>query len=370
MTVNPTPLITNIGPLVKAPANASRLFGTIDEALLQPIGEIQLAASSEHDYIYNLAFKIQKICYDLNYCTSNSFHLKESKDYFERLLPKLARFNSFVEIGCGQGEFIEYLKGLGFDAIGFDPVLKQPTNYLSNQLWTLSNERVFIPTIDSTNTLYIMRCVLPHIPEPYSFLDSIFEHHPNAGVLIEFQRRDWIEQNKVWPQISHDHVNIFSESDFQHRYSVLASGIFSNNEWAYILLTERLRPRATRVELMNINDKFEKIFKTREEELAHLNEINRPIAIYGAAGKGIVFGHALIDAGLYNVCAIDADKNRQGLYMDSSGIRVLGLEEAMNNLPKNSIIAVMNPNHLVSVSEYYNQKFDVACIGQLTKIIN
>ena len=367
--MDPTPLIVNIGPLIKAPANASRLFETIDEALLQPIGEIQLAASSEHEYVYNLAFKISQIRYDLNYCTSDTFHFNESKDYFERLLPKLVRFNSFVEIGCGQGEFIEYLRDLGFDAVGFDPVLKQPTDYLVNQLWTLSNERVFIPTIDSANTLYIMRCVLPHIPEPYSFLDSIFEHHPNAGVLIEFQRRDWIEQNKVWSQISHDHVNIFSEGDFKNHYSVLASGIFSNNEWAYILLTKRIKPRV-KVELMNNNDEFEKIFKTREEELAHLNEINRPIAIYGAAGKGIVFGFTLIDAGFNNVYAIDADKNRQGKHMDSSGIKVLGLEEAINNLPKNSIIAVMNPNHLASVSEYFNQKFDVACIGQLTKIIN
>ena len=124
------------------------------------------------------------------------------------------------------------------------------------------------------------------------------------------------------------------------------------------------------VEVMSINDRFEKLFVTREEELAHLNELDRPIAIYGAAGKGIVFGHALIDSGLFNVCAIDADKNRHGRYMDSSGIRVLGLEEAIKNLPKNSIIAVMNPNHLVSVSEYYNQQFDVACIGQLTKIIH
>lgn len=367
--MKPMPLITNIGPLMKAPANASRLFETIDEALRQPIGKIQLAASSEHDYIYNLAFNISQISYDLNYCTSDVFHLKESKDYFERLLPTLARFNSFVEIGCGQGEFIEYLKGLGFDAVGFDPVLKQPTKYLFNQFWTFSNERDLMPTIDSLNTLYIMRCVLPHIPEPYSFLDSIFEQHPNAGVLIEFQRRDWIEQNKVWPQISHDHVNVFSEGDFKHRYSVLTSGIFSNNEWAYILVTKRLRP-CEGVESMNINNEFENIFKTREEELIHLNEIDRPIAIYGAAGKGIVFGYTLIDAGFHNVCAIDVDKNRQGKYMDSSGIRVLGLEQAISNLPKNSIIVVMNPNHLAFVSEYYNQKFDVACIGHLTKVVN
>jgi SAM-dependent methyltransferase len=203
------PRIKNIGPLMKVPANASRLFETIDESIRQPIGEIQLAASSEHEYIVNLAFNISKIRYDLNYCTSNKFHLEESKVYFKRLLPKLAGFNSFVEIGCGQGEFIECLKGLGFDAVGFDPTLKQSTNYLFSQLWTLSNERDFIPNIDSLNTLYIMRCVLPHIPEPYSFLDSIFEQHPNAGVLIEFQRRDYIEQNKVWPQISHDSVWVF-----------------------------------------------------------------------------------------------------------------------------------------------------------------
>jgi hypothetical protein len=359
----------NIGPLIKAPANASRLFETIDEALCQPIGEIQLSTSSEYEYIYNSAFDIEQIRYDLNYCTSNLFHFKESKDYFEKLLPKLGSFSSIVEIGCGQGEFVEYLNRSGFNAVGFDPVLKQPKKYLFNQLWTLSNEREIIPNIEALRTLYIMRCVLPHISEPFSFLDSIFEQHPNAGILIEFQRREWIEQNRVWPQISHDHVNIFSESDFRGRYTVLASGVFSNSEWVYVLFT-RNQSNPLKSEPIETNGGFEKIFKVREAELSHLNELDRPIAIYGAAGKGIVFGYSLIDAGCHNVYAIDVDKNRQGLYMDSSGIRVLSLEEAMLNLPKSSIIVVMNPNHLVSVSEFYRNRIEVACIGRLIKLAN
>ena len=49
--VNLTPVIKNIGPSIKVPANASRLFETIDEALRQPIGEIQIGARSDREYI-------------------------------------------------------------------------------------------------------------------------------------------------------------------------------------------------------------------------------------------------------------------------------------------------------------------------------
>lgn len=88
-----------------------------------------------------------------------------------------------------------------------------------------------------------MRCVLPHIEKPFDFLDSIFELNHEAGVLIEFQRRKWIEENHVWSNISHDHVNIFSEEDFDCKYNVIRSNTFANEEWAYILLTKKVPPQ-------------------------------------------------------------------------------------------------------------------------------
>ena len=84
--------------------------------------------------------------------------------------------------------------------------------------------------------LYVMRCVLPHIQRPWEFLGEIAESAPRALVLVEFQRLEWIIENKIWHQLSHDHIYLFSLEDFSSRYKIHESGSFSNGEWGWVLL--------------------------------------------------------------------------------------------------------------------------------------
>ena len=355
--------MVQIGPRIMVPANSSRLFSTSSEALEQPLGAVQLISADNLGYLSNSAFDSAKIRYDLNYCTSNIFHFFESKIYIRDLLPKLSDFTNVLEIGCGQGEFVEFLSTLGFNTFGFDPVIRKTSGNLFDCLWTIENESLHVPQIAGEPTLYLMRCVLPHIPNPFVFLDSIFDFSPNSAVLVEFQRREWIHENGIWPQISHDHVNIFSVSDFSSSYQVLNSGIFAEGEWAYVLLKKMNFVKEIYSE--SFESHFDSIFEIRDRDLSFLAEQRKRIAIYGAAGKGIVFGYTLYQAGIGEVLAIDDDQNRHGLFMDGSGIMVLPAEEAFSKLERGSLIVVMNPNHLSKATKLFQDKFSVKSIGKL-----
>jgi len=102
--------------------------------------------------------------------------------YFEnQILPYLLRpaGSRIIDIGCGQGEFVEFLRGIGFAAEGFDPVRQDSATYFHPRLWSPG---------EAEADLYIMRCVLPHIPEQWAFLAKLVEASPGCRVLVEFQQ--------------------------------------------------------------------------------------------------------------------------------------------------------------------------------------
>jgi hypothetical protein len=355
--------------IAELPANASRLFKTCDEAKTQSLGKLELDIHPNGHHVFNKSFDISKINYDLNYNTENTFHFQQTLEYFPGLSKFLTKFSRFTEIGCGQGEFVEYLRSNGFNAFGYDPVLRESNKYLFNIEWSLGEEENLKSEMVMSNTLYIMRCVLPHISDPFKFLDNIFEEYPDSAILIEFQNKEWIEQKKLWPQISHDHVNIFSKRDFEKRYTILNSGDFSNYEWTYVLLQRKIQSfsYSGEGEFLSKLLKMEDIFETRKKEISLLQATDRPIVIFGAAGKGIVAGFTLINEGVNVIYAIDGNVKHQGLYMECSGIRVITEAETKAKLSSKTIILIANPNHIQYVSKLYAGKFTLAIMGKITQ---
>ena len=357
-----------IGPKIEVPANASRLFKTHNEAVSQPIASVQLAISIENPFIFNLSFSPTEVIYDFNYCTVEPFHFKQSLSYFDEILEFTSKFDVFIEIGCGQGEFVRFLTSKGITAYGFDPVLRNPNDFLFDELWSIENEQHLINYAPGSRIMYVMRCVLPHIQEPFTFLDRIFENSPKAGVLLEFQRREWIENYNVWTQISHDHVNIFSAEDFSRRYEVVTKINFSNDEWVYILITQKNEGESSNLLTLPSYTGFDKLFSIRENEISLLSSSGRSIAVYGAAGKGIVLAFSLKKAGVRDLVAIDSDPSRRNLFMEASGIKIVESEKLKEELESKPLILVANPNHFSYVSGlFYNQ--DVLCIGRVGEVL-
>jgi hypothetical protein len=103
-----------LSTVIQVPANSSRLFKTEDEAIGQPKGFIQLETVANEGYLTNILFSPDLIRYDSNYCTSNPFQDLQAKSYMFDLKNVFQNFSRVIEIGCGQGEFVSYLRHIGF----------------------------------------------------------------------------------------------------------------------------------------------------------------------------------------------------------------------------------------------------------------
>ena len=171
-----------IGSPLETPANGARIFPDRNEALRQPNGTVQFAWNEQDPFLYNELYDETLIYFDENYCTVatdiQGLVSVPSLNHLPHILERhLAPNPVIIDIGCGQGEFVEALRDRGLDAIGYDPVVRRSETFLHPEYWSPHE-----PPAD----LYVMRCVLPHIPAPWKFLKSISESSPNALVLAEF----------------------------------------------------------------------------------------------------------------------------------------------------------------------------------------
>ena len=342
----------SLSPKFNVPANSSRFFENYSEAVAQPTGKIHLVWNQNDEIVVNQEFASSLVKYDSAYCTSVSAlgakYSIPTFTYIEQVLKFVRESPVVVDIGCGQGEFVCELRSRGINAIGFDPVVRSINPFLHSKYWETS---------DTPGDLYVMRCVLPHIQNPWEFLTKIANSSPQALVLIEFQSLEWILEHKIWYQVSHDHVNLFSISDFYKRYRVVDSGTFSNGEWGWVLINPSDFRTPGSVISESYNQRFEELFAEKEVFLGNLAAIDRPIAIWGAAGKGIVLAYAC-----FSVCtqifAIDADSHRWGRFLEASGTEVFS-PSAVATLEKDSLVLVCNPNHLLEVKSFIGTDFEV-----------
>jgi len=344
-------VFVDLGSSIAVPANASRFFKDSAEAISVPTAVIQLAI--EDGLLFNRCFDQELIIYDDQYCTTvsalNIGYTLPILAYLDSVLDKFESPPRIIDIGCGQGELINHLRERNFEAFGFDPVSRTDSEFIAKSLWTPK---------DASADLFILRCVLPHISSPWDFLDNLFLANPKAKVLIEYQRIEWVVQERVWYQLNHDHVNLFQLENFEKRYGVVLSGDFSNGEWQWVLVEANVIIEGRADVTPNWLPRILNLINDREEFLRMIVMLDKRIVIWGAAGKGIVLAHA-ISTVRTDFEVTDADSNRWGYFLEGSGKEVKRPEDIRENLDINSLILVANPNHLSQVQEYLGPAAEV-----------
>lgn len=326
----------------KSPANSSRAFLTHAEAVSQPEALINLVFSSKYGFVFNSKFNSSLIRHDDAYNTSDVFHLDESMQYLQPLIDSMP-LDLIVDIGCGQGELVKKLESKGLKALGFDPTLREPSSVLLKKYFDSDDLR----ERKTDSILFILRCVLPHIQNPFHFVDNLMKDFPNSKVLIEFQDLDYLLDNNLWLNISHDHVNYFNHASFRHKYQVLCSGSFAGGEWGFTLLNGKVE-NSFRIEFQSrflLSNKFKKIRKFKRSQLLKMAMINDYMYIYGAAGKGTQLCHELSSLGYQSLKVIDQNEKKHNFFLESSGYQIISISTARENLTDDSVILVLNPRH-------------------------
>ena len=316
---------------VLVPGNASRYFDDPVAAAAQPRGRLGIAVSNA-GHVYNALFAPELIRYDASYlttsCDISGAGWLPTLEYLPSVL-KHWKGNppSVCDVGCGQGEFVAALRARGVDAVGFDPVLRAPGEHLHQDYWTPQDPR-------GDADLMVMRCVLPHISDPWAWLQTAASRPRH--VLIEYQRIEWLVEQSVWYGLNHDHVNYFRLRDFATRHRVVDSGRFADGEWAWVLI----QIGGDDVAYGPVDDDdgemgdspllgVSSLAQSRVATTERLRAAERPVVLWGAAGKGVVAADALRRSEVLVRAAVDLDANKWGKSLESSAVCVVSPDQLL-----------------------------------------
>jgi len=172
-----------------------------------------------------------------------------------RIIRKVLRKNKLckgkiLEIGCGKGVVVEYLRGQKIDCYGVELGDVKPHSTVARFIYT-STDAFALPRDfrDSVDTIMVLD-VLEHLENPANFIDTVLSSFKNAsGVLVTVPARQ-----ELWTNYDtyNGHYRRYSLKDINNqsneRLSVQEAGYFNHILYPFFLAIARLiRKRGTEI---------------------------------------------------------------------------------------------------------------------------
>ncbi|MBB4063943.1 class I SAM-dependent methyltransferase [Gellertiella hungarica] len=335
---------------------------TEEEARAFPVARLRICQCRNCDFVWNADFDADVIRYDSSYNNSvqaSGVYRAHQSAMAEKILARPGTFNC-VDIGCGEGEFLEELARSGRvgKAIGFDPAFKghpgmHPAVSVRTHYFTEETARALPDDIH----VVCSRHTIEHIPEPAPFIEAIagYVRARNLPLYLETPDVDWILRNKAFEDFFYEHCSLFSPRSMTlllKRYgldcrveAVYGGQYMWVEAWPAEEVKDVLPPAPADIPA---HDGISEVLAYWENRLSDLRR-DGPVAIWGGASKGVTF--SLLVPGVD--MAIDLNPAKQGCYMPVSATPILPPEEALARGVRS--IVVMNPNYHAEIEARLNQ---------------
>jgi SAM-dependent methyltransferase len=350
------------------PTNSCLLLDA-DEAVAYPRGEMRLAFCRSCGFLGNVAFDPALSEYSSRYEETQGYSAR-----FVEFATGLARHwvdkyglagSTAVEIGCGKGEFLEYLidAGLGH-ATGIDPGL-HPERLRPDLAGRITARTAFYDAgygpLDADAV--ICRHTLEHIPDVARFVRDIragIGDRTDTIVLFELPDvRRILDEVAFW-DVYYEHCSYFSAGSLARLFRSSGFEVLHVErvyDDQYLVLEARPSTVPAAGEPLPIEDDLEQLAKgTRlyeegfartlsgwRDRLAALAREGGTAVIWGSGSKGVSF---LTNLGMDDAvrAAVDINPFRQGKAMIGTGHLIVGPDALADIQPQ--LVIAMNPIYL------------------------
>lgn len=330
------------------PAMQNKLFSSRAGALAAPSAVLELC-QDETGLVFNRCFNPAVVSYDDSYQNDQGYslqfrkHLDAACDLCSRYLT--SNEGLVVDVGCGKGGFVELLRGMGINAIGYDNAYQGSSPYIRKSFFSVDSH--------DKGDLLTLRHVLEHIPSPWEFLAGIAAANDYKGLLyIEVPDLEWILEHRAYFDLFHEHANYFRVDDFTRRFGngvIFQSRSFGGQYLSIVISLEYLRDcgnsSVPSESDPGLRTAFDRLSEYEAKTYASLTNRHK-IVVWGAAAKGVVFASKAPPAIKSIITyAIDINPGKQGQFMPISGVEVLDPATGVSMLDPSSLVVVMNPNY-------------------------
>ncbi len=347
-----------------APVLCNVLWSTRAEALEAARAPIRLGYCEACEFVYNLAFDPSVVEYSVGY--ENSLHCSPHFQHYafelvDELIERYGlRNKDIVEIGCGQGEFLNLLCRRGRNrGVGFDPSFhEQPGVELAVDV---SIKRAHFTENQARRSADLICCrhVLEHIARPLEMLSEVrrsVDDNVNALVFFEVPNGLWtLEELGIW-DIIYEHCSYFVPVSLRRLFERAGFEVLNARaRYGGQFITIEARPSIGRphhhkvaecgTTISNAVDSFagvyERMVSAWQSRLRSLAARGERVAVWGAGSKGVSFLNVMQVS--YDEVPIVVDLNPQKhlKYVAGTGQKVIAPDTLMDHRPTS--IIVMNP---------------------------
>ncbi len=349
--------------LDRAPVFCNVLWRRREDALGAARAAIRLAWCPACGLHYNVAFEPERMGYSPAY--ENSLHFSPRfRAYAERLADGLVdkydlRGKHVVEIGCGQGEFLELLAQKGDNrCVGFDP------SYDVDRATTADRRRVTIRReaygpqhANEPADLVCCRHVLEHIAQPREFLGQVRRAvGDRLDTVVFFEVPDahyTLRDMGVW-DIIYEHCSYFTASSLWHVFArsgfspTVVAGAY-DGQFLTIESTPasgpvlRQPPDFDSAEplVLAFAEAYRAKLRVWRQRLDAWSRDAARVVVWGGGSKGVTFLNTL-DVG-HDVVkyVVDLNPNKQGQFVTGTGQEIVSPQSLAAYAP--DVIVIMNP---------------------------
>ena len=313
------------------------------DALNAPRGDIELAYCRNCGHTFNRLFQDELTEYSENY--ENSLHFSPTfQDYAKSLATKLIdsydlHDKKIIEIGCGQGEFLQIMCKLGSNfGLGFDP------SYINNQGIDSNSEAITIirdfysaKYLDLPADFFCTRHVLEHLIEPKNMINVVAEASRKWATslfYIEVPNAWFIfKELSIW-DIIYEHPSYFSKDSLSYllnscNFEICDIGFEFRDQFLYViaainrensdLSVDQEITRKDNEKLMNsFQSRFSKKVSMWQGLLEKTIDHEKKVVVWGAGSKGVTFLNLYADIQAIDY-VVDINPRKLGKFIPGTG---------------------------------------------------
>jgi 2-polyprenyl-3-methyl-5-hydroxy-6-metoxy-1,4-benzoquinol methylase len=343
---------------------------TAADARSAPRGDVTLALCLNCGFVFNSAFEPARVRYSPGYENSQD-HSEVFNAYLDSLTTELMTRHrlagkTVVEIGCGQGSFLERLTAkAGCAGVGFDPTF-DPSRKVGNRSVTFVQATYDPAAPQASGHVVFARHVIEHISNPQQLMDDIRHAASPAGEMVWFEtpRLEWILERGAFWDIFYEHCSYFA-------MPVLAA-LVSRNGWhvtnhrstfgAQYQWLEASRNGDTSASAVTADGVVDNLraslhgfgrawaswktdWRHRVEGLAHRGRC----VVWGAGAKGVAFLNQIDPDGEVVEAVVDVNPRKQGRYVPGTGHAIIAPQRIHEIRPRAVLVA--NSNYVNEIRE-------------------
>lgn len=357
----------------KIPTHSCRLYDSLQESTQLSRGDLFLGLCLACGFIQNSAFDSGLVDYAESYEDTQAFspHFRSyATNFADRVLDRYMLYGKTVlEIGCGQGDFLNLICERGsMRGIGFDPAYRPKKETASpggaveirRELYTRDN---CLGDAD----LILCRHTLEHIPSVRSFMETVRECiEEKRDTILCFEVPDAeriLKENAFW-DVYYEHCSYFTTASLQRLFEASGFVVLDVRKTygeQYIVLEAKAAHRpageqgappsdvsvlAQDAHSFRIN--VSKQLGRWRTILDEFRESRQRVVLWGAGSKAAGF---LSRLGVTDEVSgvVDINPQKHGHYQAGTAQRIVG-PEALKTLQPGLVI-IMNPVYRLEIEE-------------------